>query len=173
MLYLNSIPYSKCPTKLNSTACLFTLRDPYPYRIGDPNLSFNLTASNKFGNFSEIFRIDHYKIIRPGIPQNFSSTFHNSTSIFVSWVHSKGLQYERLILPDLRYQLTITQLSAHSQPNVSIIDNIYNLSNYEINNLIPNTMYEIKLRCRIRKAIGDHFWSPFVTINVETNSDSK
>lgn len=171
MLYLNVLDYSTCPTKINSTACLFTLYDAKPYRIGEANLSFKLFASNEFGNLTQSFKINHYQIIKPAEPQNFSVTFHNSTSVMLSWIHPKGLQYERPILSDLRYQLTILRNSNKSKPNITIIDDIYDVDHYHVSNLIPNTQYKIKLRCRMKGSIGDQFWSPFSVIDIKTEPD--
>ncbi|RWS16955.1 uncharacterized protein B4U79_16215 [Dinothrombium tinctorium] len=161
-----------CAVKLNQTACQWRIDTLPPYRLSPRQLIFKLKASNVFGHIEKYFFIDHYDIVVPLSPQEFSLEDVSTTTISLKWDHPPYIEHDFTARKFLKYEIQFRPIPNHrkSPPPYTII-NIGNTLDYTLIDLIPFTKYEIKLRCRMSNLSSSEKWSNFVQLTTSTKKD--
>ncbi|XP_013785359.1 uncharacterized protein LOC106469414 [Limulus polyphemus] len=160
-----------CPnnTGVNDTCCQWRLDTNPPYHRTKKELVFKLTGRNHLGNITQNIIVDHYKFVIPNKPWGLQATGETQKSIKLNWLSPKDFDiwnFEPGLVYELRYKSRSNNNQMWKMINVGKGSQTYNLTG-----LIPNTVYELSVRCRSAKADGEEMWSQPAVIVARTNPD--
>ncbi|XP_076356776.1 cytokine receptor-like [Tachypleus tridentatus] len=160
-----------CPnnTGVNDTCCQWRLDTNPPYHKNKKELVFKLTGRNHLGNVTQNIIVDHYKFVIPNKPWGLQATGETQKSIKLNWLNPKDFDiwnFEPGLVYELRYKSRSDDNQKWKNINVGKGRQTYNLTG-----LIPNTVYELSVRCRSAKAEGEEMWSQPAVIIARTNPD--
>ncbi|XP_054714344.1 uncharacterized protein LOC129223978 [Uloborus diversus] len=166
---LRGLILRKCPEVLNKTSCQYRKDTAPPYLLSPTKLHFRLDGNNSLGKNYQTIQVDHYKIVKPGMPRILPIFNATARSILLKWRPSKNLDYESFP-PGLMYSVqyypalypgNIQEVILRFKENGSLL----------LEDLIPHTDYVFKVRCRSPYSEGEHMWSPTAIAPAGTLAD--
>lgn len=163
-----------CPHRINKTACQWTLSGYPHYRQAARWINLVLRSSNKFGNHTQVFKINNFAIIRPPPPERLYEKDVSATSVELAWEIDPTLDLgpadDKSEHPILEYQIVKEDMT-----NGGIeVDEVNDAAKSFIHrNLIPATVYRFGVRCRTIQSKSDEFWSELSSITIATKPDRK
>lgn len=194
---------AQCPVRYSETSCGWTLNSEPPYRQFVATHKLILTTRNKWGNVSEIFRINNNEVITAPEVSNFHIDSVGSTHVFLKWNVPSQLDFGTpdpgiLPYPHLIYEIHIIRdtfqptlkLETSQSQSISFFTRTVSIGNLEhfilrtnettlnVTDLIPFQGYKFKIRCIVSAVLAkkkDHtpFWSQFVQAKTITLADGE
>lgn len=142
------------------------------YRNTSLKFDIGVTGHNQLGTYRQMFHIDHYSIIKPNIPMNFSATQVTTNNISLSWKAPEYTEYDENLLENIIYEIQYFRQRINDRVfiNSFIIDGIHK-QEIVLTNLIPFSDYLIRIRCKTRQSKSDEYWSDFSSILLTTKPD--
>lgn len=121
-----------------------------------------MKSSNEFGNYSQIFQVDHFAIMIPDEPKNLTATNITSSSVTLNW----QIAYELKGFP-VNFSFEMVMKSACEPDNWKIVDvhlikKIGDIDySFELTDLkFAHTWYDIRLRMKSEPAENsEEMWS--------------
>ncbi|RWS28377.1 cytokine receptor-like protein, partial [Leptotrombidium deliense] len=174
-----SWPFAKteCAIKLNNTSCQWRIDTDPPYRLSPAKFLFVLVSYNTFGEISQRFFVDHYEVVIPSPPQEFSLSGVTSTTISVKWEPPEYAEHDDNVRQHLKYQLQYRPifdhdylLSSHLRSNRFIVLNVGNVLESTLTGLFSNVNYMILIRCRVANGTAEEKWSKFAASKLTTRT---
>ncbi|XP_013774327.1 protein sidekick-2-like [Limulus polyphemus] len=115
------------------------------------------------------FVINHYKYVLPNSPWSLRSTEKTPNSIKLEWLHPKNFEYWKFE-PGLYYELSYRPKFLEDQ-EWKIVSIGIGKQMYNVTGLIPNTDYELSVRCRSAEADQEDMWSKPARTSEHTDPD--
>lgn len=151
--------FRNCPQNdvSNNTCCQWRKDTSPPYDNTKRVLEFTLTGRNSLGSRKQKFVINHYKYVLPNSPWSLRSTEKTPNSIKLEWLHPKNFEYWKFE-PGLYYELHYRPKFLEDQ-QWKIVGIGIGKQMHNVTGLIPNTDYELSLRCRSAETDQEDMWS--------------
>ncbi|KAG1691838.1 Cytokine receptor [Nymphon striatum] len=134
------------------------------YRQVSKYYYFTIRGENIFGKSENKFQLNHYNFVRPNAPSFFDLQRVHQRSMKLEWLPPSGMEG----FPDgLKYELSFQ--SQYDDDWISVLTEDNTLM---INNLLPNTIYQLRLRCTSASATGNDLkWSGYYVRQQITDPD--
>ncbi|XP_054162668.1 uncharacterized protein LOC128960575 [Oppia nitens] len=143
-----------------------------PYRSSTLKFNLLLKGQNQFGNYSKLYVIDHYSIIKPSKPQNFVAIEVTNNRISLTWKAPEYIIYDEDLLEHILYEVQYYwQTPDNEYKSETIILDGIRLSSTQLTGLVPYITYNISIRCKTQESMSEEYWSEFSSILVTTKSD--
>lgn len=161
-----------CPDKSNDhNFCLWNSTTTPPHRMPYAVYYFHLSGENDFGNFSKIYKVNHYAVVLPRKPENLSLIQATPSSLTISWTLPLALkEFPVEIKNKVMYQSRWDPLTYWQEVDTSnIIKNgeqrILNITGLKY----AHTLYDIRVLLRSVQAEDiEKWWSEPATITIRT-----
>ncbi|XP_076322870.1 uncharacterized protein LOC143231917 isoform X1 [Tachypleus tridentatus] len=163
--------YGNCPntTKVNNTCCQWRVDTSPPYYMNQKQLWFTLTGHNHLGHITQNIMVDHYKFVLPDEPSQLQASGETTTSIKMNWLPPKNFAIWDFP-PGLVYELLYKPNTSKNE-SWKIIKIGKNIGAHNLTGLVPNTVYDLSVRCRSAEASGEDMWSNLKSTLARTAPD--
>ncbi|XP_013792551.1 cytokine receptor-like, partial [Limulus polyphemus] len=163
--------YGKCPntTRVNNTCCQWGVDTSPPYYRNQEQLWFTLTGHNRLGSITQNIMVDHYKFVLPDKPSQLQASEETPTNIKLNWLPPKNFATWDF-QPGLVYELLYKPNNSKNE-TWKIIKLGKNIGTHNLMGLVPNTAYDLSVRCRSAEASGEDMWSKGVSTLARTAPD--
>lgn len=163
---------NSCEILINNDimSCFWSVSSNPHYRQVQPTYNFELTMSNKFGNNSINYTLDHFKYVKPNPPENLKVVNLTTNSILLNWTIPSSISHFE---PGLQYRILYQCEPGPKEWKLAYLGYMKNKKEvtYNLNGLRPHELCDIRVSLRSNKSDDENMWSGNSSLTTRTISD--